>query len=212
MNIFFVLSWPNKFSFTKQCLAGGNTIVISKGETNKNITVKVLKRHMAYVNFTHLFSSLCSTVAPKIYNFLKTKHTTYICSGRKDKVCKNLAHTSSKTSQMVATARITIRFLLLFQTPKIERNETFARKDMRFKHSDTWACTPSAFRQMNHEHVLLKSPMIKYFIMEHFESRVNSSGSQKAAVSNVALRMNISAPVRSSDSAKISKNVASLVD
>ena len=44
------------------------------------------------------------------------------------------------------------------------------------------------------------------------ESRVNSSGSQKAAVSNVALRMNISAPVRSSDSAKISKNVASLVD
>ena len=46
----------------------------------------------------------------------------------------------------------------------------------------------------------------------HFESRVNSSGLQKAADSNVALRMNISAPVRSSDSAKISKNVASLVD
>ena len=46
----------------------------------------------------------------------------------------------------------------------------------------------------------------------HFRCRVNSSGSQKAAVSNVALRMNISAPVRSSDSAKISKNVVSLVD
>ena len=45
-----------------------------------------------------------------------------------------------------------------------------------------------------------------------FESRVNSSGSQKAADSNVALRMNISALVRFSDSAKISKNVASLVD
>jgi len=29
---------------------------------------------------------------------------------------------------MVATARITIRFLLLFQTAKIERNETVARK------------------------------------------------------------------------------------
>jgi len=41
---------------------------------------------------------------------------------------------------------------------------------------------------------------------------VASSGSQKAADSNVALRMNISAPVRSSDSANISKNVASLVD
>ena len=47
---------------------------------------------------------------------------------------------------------------------------------------------------------------------KHFRCRVNSSGSQKAADSNVALRMNISAPVRSSDSAKISKNVASLVD
>ena len=46
----------------------------------------------------------------------------------------------------------------------------------------------------------------------HFGCRVKSSGSQKAADSNVALRMNISAPVRSSDSAKISKNVASLVD
>jgi len=48
--------------------------------------------------------------------------------------------------------------------------------------------------------------------LHHFESQVNSSGSQKAADSNVALRMNISAPVRSSDSAKISKNVASLAD
>jgi len=46
----------------------------------------------------------------------------------------------------------------------------------------------------------------------HFESRVNSSGSQKTADSHVALRMNISTPVRSSDSAKVSKNVASLVN
>jgi len=51
-----------------------------------------------------------------------------------------------------------------------------------------------------------------YFAFNQTDSRVNSSGSQKAAVSNVALRMNISAPVRSSDSAKISKNVVSLVD
>ena len=47
---------------------------------------------------------------------------------------------------------------------------------------------------------------------QHFGCRVKSSGSQKAADSNMALRMNISAPVRFSDSAKISKNVASLVD
>jgi len=40
-----------------------------------------------------------STVAPKIYKFLKTKHTTDICSGRKDKDSKNLAHTS-KTRQV----------------------------------------------------------------------------------------------------------------
>jgi len=81
------------------CWAGGNTTVISTGETNKNVTVKVLKKHMAYVNFTSLFSSMCSTAASKIYNFLKTKHTTHICSGRKDKGCKNLAHTS-KTRQV----------------------------------------------------------------------------------------------------------------
>ena len=43
------------------------------------------------------------------------------------------------------------------------------------------------------------------FDVKHFGCRVNSSGSQKAADSNVALRMNISALVRSSDSAKISK-------
>ena len=49
-------------------------------------------------------------------------------------------------------------------------------------------------------------------VLQHLGCRVNSSGSQKAADSNVSLRMNISAPVRSSNSAKISKNVASLVD
>ena len=59
-------------------LVGGNTTAISTGETNKNVTVKVLKNHMAYVRFTSLFSSLCSTVAPTRYNFLKTKHTTHI--------------------------------------------------------------------------------------------------------------------------------------
>ena len=51
-----------------------------------------------------------------------------------------------------------------------------------------------------------------YYFLNTLRAGVNSSGSQKAAVSNVALRMNISAPVRSSDSAKISKNVVSLVD
>jgi len=62
----------------KACVAGGNTIVISTGVTNKNVTVKFLKKHMAYVNFTSLFSLLYSTVAPKIYYFLKIKHITHI--------------------------------------------------------------------------------------------------------------------------------------
>jgi len=62
----------------KACVAGGKTIVISTGVTNKNVTVKFLKKHMAYVNFTSLFSLLYSTVAPKIYHFLKIKHITHI--------------------------------------------------------------------------------------------------------------------------------------
>jgi len=54
----------NDSQLCNACLAGGKTIVISTGET-KNVTVKFLKKHIAYVNFTSLFSSLCSTVAPK---------------------------------------------------------------------------------------------------------------------------------------------------
>jgi len=61
-----------------ECLAGGNTTAISTGDTNKHVTVKFLKKHMAYIDFTSPFSSLRSTVAPKIYNFLKTKHTAHI--------------------------------------------------------------------------------------------------------------------------------------
>ena len=112
----------NDTELCNACLAGGNTFVISRGETNKNVTVKILKKHMAYVNFTSLFSSQCSTVAPKIYNFLKNKHTTHICSGREDKGCKNLAHTS-KTRQVKHRKWLQLlgsRFdcLSLFQTAK----------------------------------------------------------------------------------------------
>jgi len=54
----------NDTKLCNACLAGGNTVVISTRETNKNVTVKFLKKHMAYFNFTSLFPSLCSTVAP----------------------------------------------------------------------------------------------------------------------------------------------------
>jgi len=118
----------NDMALCKACLAGGNTIVISTGETNDNVTVTFWKKHMAYVNCTSLFSSLCSTVAPKICNFLKTKHTKHISSGRKDKGCQNLAHTS-KTCQVKHPKWLQLlgsRFdcLLLFQTAKnrMQRN------------------------------------------------------------------------------------------
>jgi len=118
----------NDTGFCNACLAGGNTIVISTGEINKDVTAKFLKKRMAHVNFTSLFSSLCSTVAPKIYNITKTKHNTHICSGRKDKGCKNIAHTS-KTRQVKHPKWLQLpgsRFdcLLLFQTAKnrMQRN------------------------------------------------------------------------------------------
>ena len=93
----------NDKELCKACLAGGNTTVISAGETNKNVTVRFLKKHMAYVIFTSLFSSLCSTAAPKIYNFLKTNHTAHIACvaavrTRAEKSCTHKQNTSSKTS------------------------------------------------------------------------------------------------------------------
>jgi len=82
----------------------------------------------------------------------KTKHTAHMCSGLKALKhnvrttlrlayhgCKNLKHTSktrqAKRTQMVATARFTIRVLLLFRLLRMERNEAFVivRKAVRFK-------------------------------------------------------------------------------
>jgi len=88
----------NDTELCNACFTDGNTTIIATGQTNKNVTVKFLKKHMAYVNFTSLFYSLCSTVAPKIYNFLKTKHTTHIYSGRKDCKKKCRTHEAVKMS------------------------------------------------------------------------------------------------------------------
>ena len=94
-----------------------------KGDKH-NETVKFLKKHVAYVNFTSLFSSLCSTVAPKIYNITKTKHNTHICSGCKDKGHKNLSHTSKTRLPKhpkffkLQLPRSRLGCLLLFQSPK----------------------------------------------------------------------------------------------
>jgi len=45
------------------CLAAGKTNIISTGEPNKNVTVKRLTKHTAYVNFRTSFFNLCSTLA-----------------------------------------------------------------------------------------------------------------------------------------------------
>ena len=120
------------------CLAGRNTIAFSTGETNKNVTVNFLKTHLAYGNFTSLFSSLCSTVASKIYNFLKTKHTIHIhAAAVRRRAVKNVAH-RSKTRQVKHPKWLQLlesRFecLLLFQTVKNRTQRIRRAKEVRFK-------------------------------------------------------------------------------
>jgi len=92
----FVAKAFNHTESCNACLVGGKTIIISIGEPNKNVTVKRLTKHMAYVNFHISFFYLCSTLASKIYNFLKNKYTTHIFGGRKGHGCKNLTHTSKR--------------------------------------------------------------------------------------------------------------------
>jgi len=91
-------------------------------ETNKNITVKFLKKHTAYVNFASLFLFVVLNSSTQNIQFPKNQtHYTYrLCSGRKDKGCKNLAHTS-KTRQVKHPKWLQLlgsrfEFLLLFQT------------------------------------------------------------------------------------------------
>jgi len=77
------------------------------------------------LTFTSLFSHLRSTLASKIYNFVKDKYTTRIFGGHKDHGCKNLTH-ASKTRQAKRPKLLQLlgsRFecLLLFQTAK-QRN------------------------------------------------------------------------------------------
>jgi len=90
----------NDKELCKACLASGNTTAISTGETNKNVTVRFLKKHMAYVNFTSVFFAVFNSSTQNIQFPKNQTHCTYsLCSGRKDKDCKNLAHTS-KTRQV----------------------------------------------------------------------------------------------------------------
>ena len=60
---------PKAFNDMALCiasLASGNTIVISTGETNKNVTVKFLKKHMTYVNFTSFFFAVLNSSTKNI--------------------------------------------------------------------------------------------------------------------------------------------------
>jgi len=60
---------PKAFNDMTLCiasLAGGHTIVISTGETNKKVTVKFLKEHMTYVNFRSFFFAVLNTSTKNI--------------------------------------------------------------------------------------------------------------------------------------------------
>ena len=59
------------------CLVGGNTVVLSTGETNENVTVKFLKRHMAYVSFTSIFFALLNSSTQNT-QFPKKPNTLHI--------------------------------------------------------------------------------------------------------------------------------------
>ena len=97
-------------------------------------SVKFLTKHIAYAKFTSLVSYLCSSVASKIYNFLKTEHTTRMCGSREAHGCKNLAHTNKicpvKRTLMVATARITIRVFVTFSDCKESSATKPSRENM----------------------------------------------------------------------------------
>ena len=84
---------------------------------------------MAYVNFTPLFSSLCSTVAPKIYNVAAVR-TMAVKSRTHEQ------NTSGKTSQIVASYNYQGQDSIvcyLSRLQRLKRNETVTRKDVRFK-------------------------------------------------------------------------------
>jgi len=121
-----------KRSVTRNCWnrawPAGTRLLISTGKPNKHVTTNFWQNTWPTIKFHIPFSYLCSTVASKIYNFLKTSHTTHMCGGREDHGCKNLAHTS-KTRQVKRLKLLQLlgsRFacLLLFQTGKnrMQRN------------------------------------------------------------------------------------------
>ena len=72
------------------------------------------------------------------------------------------AVSKNKGSQRGALATRIYKFLL---TVLLEQGSQPFVSHVHFQLSDTWACTSSACRQMNNEHVPLKSRMAKYFIM-----------------------------------------------
>ena len=78
------------------CLASGNTIAISTGESNKNVTVKFLKKHITYVNFTSFFFAVLNSSTQNTQFPKKTNTPQSLRSDRKDNGCKNLARTRKK--------------------------------------------------------------------------------------------------------------------
>jgi len=92
---------------------------------------------MAYVKFHISFFLYVFKSSIQSFQFLKTKHTTYMCDGREGtavKISHTRANTSSKTTKTVATARDhDSRVCSFFRLQRIERNETVAQRNVKFK-------------------------------------------------------------------------------
>ena len=116
----------------------GTLLQFLQGRQEKTSRLTLWKRahglSQLYVSFFFavLNSSTQNIQVPKN----QTHYTYSLCSGRKDRGCKNLARTS-KTRQVKQPKRLQLlgsRFdcLLLSPLQRIERNETVARRNVKF--------------------------------------------------------------------------------
>jgi len=69
----------NDTELRNACLAGGNTITVSTGEPNTNLTVKILTKHMACFKFhISFFLSVLNSSIPNIQFPKNQTHYTYM--------------------------------------------------------------------------------------------------------------------------------------
>ena len=103
------------------CLASGNIIIIFTSERSKIFTVKFLTHHMAYVKlYIPFFSSVLNSSIQNIQFPKSLTHYIFVAVVRTTAV-KSRTHeqnTTSKTTHMVATAKITTCVFVTFSDCK----------------------------------------------------------------------------------------------